>query len=267
MARVVNHDDAELLSQSTVTCLGFGSLMSLSSAESTFPRLTNFRLASIRGYRRLFGHIATIFIERGIANCATREMSSLSVEPSCADDELLVTAFDIPSSDLPAFFKREPEFKWTLLPYKDLSLSDLDPQSHSNSTAAVPPVGLICCAFTESEYRSTGRSTSAIGSVFESECIKYGIDRVWCDDLLPCRVYLRHCILASHNCDKRFDKELKAASTSTRSNKTITMHMSDSFLDQTVLGDRKTTLRQYMSRHPDIMKETPPPEFAKRYGG
>ncbi|KAL0054242.1 hypothetical protein WJX82_005995 [Trebouxia sp. C0006] len=26
---------------------------------------------------------------------------------------------------------------------------------------------------------------------------QYGIDRVWRDDVLPCRVYLRHCVLAS----------------------------------------------------------------------
>ena len=41
----------------------------------------------------------------------------------------------------------------------------------------------------------------------------------------------------------------------------------DSFLDETWLADRKTTVRQYLQEHPEVMATPPPPELAERYGG
>lgn len=41
----------------------------------------------------------------------------------------------------------------------------------------------------------------------------------------------------------------------------------NSFLDATFLGDRTTTIRQYLSLNPGIMEELPPPELAERYCG
>ncbi|KAH8044938.1 hypothetical protein JL720_16882 [Aureococcus anophagefferens] len=58
------------------TILGFGSLLSEQSARLTFPDLDEFRLVRVRGYRRVFGHAASIFFERGIADAATKEFSS-----------------------------------------------------------------------------------------------------------------------------------------------------------------------------------------------
>lgn len=37
------------------------------SARSTFPDLTDFRIARLNGYRRVFGHVTPVFFERGIA--------------------------------------------------------------------------------------------------------------------------------------------------------------------------------------------------------
>ena len=37
------------------------------SARSTFPDLEGFRVAALRGFRRVFAHAAPIFFERGIA--------------------------------------------------------------------------------------------------------------------------------------------------------------------------------------------------------
>ena len=44
--------------QGLMTVAGFGSLLSERSARSTFPELTNFRLATIAGWRRVFAHTA-----------------------------------------------------------------------------------------------------------------------------------------------------------------------------------------------------------------
>ena len=45
--------------------LGFGSLLSERSSRYTAPNLQNFRLARVRGWRRVFAHCAPIFFERG----------------------------------------------------------------------------------------------------------------------------------------------------------------------------------------------------------
>lgn len=79
-----------------VSIVGFGSLLSLRSAESTFgsDAISHFRPALITGWRRIFAHVAPIFIERGIADVKTKEMSSLSVEP-CEGAELRVSVFEV----------------------------------------------------------------------------------------------------------------------------------------------------------------------------
>merc|ERR1719506_816038 len=64
----------------TVTILGLGSLLSERSSRSTFPALQNFRLGRVPQYRRVFGHPASIFFQRGLANTTTQEYSSLSAE-------------------------------------------------------------------------------------------------------------------------------------------------------------------------------------------
>ena len=99
---------------------GFGSLLSVDSARSTFPDLLNFRqgkvglrcsltakgrlqrplstgawLVQIQGYRRVFAHTAAVFFQRGIARPETREISSLSCEPS-AGREIVVSVFEVP---------------------------------------------------------------------------------------------------------------------------------------------------------------------------
>ena len=41
----------------------------------------------------------------------------------------------------------------------------------------------------------------------------------------------------------------------------------DSFLDETYLVDRKTTIREYLAANPHIMTTLPPPDLQERYGG
>jgi len=55
-----------------VYIVGFGSLLSETSARCTFPELRDFRLARVHGWRRVFQHTPMFFIEQGIANMATR---------------------------------------------------------------------------------------------------------------------------------------------------------------------------------------------------
>lgn len=66
------------------------------------------------------------------------------------------------------------------------------------------------------------------------------------DDVLPCRVHLRHCVLAA----QKLGPSAYA-----------------SFLDNTFLADRKTTVRQHLSTNATIMTEEPPATLTDRYSG
>jgi len=66
------------------------------------------------------------------------------------------------------------------------------------------------------------------------------------DDILPCRTYLRHCVLAAEH---------------------LSPAAHASFLDHTYLADRTTTIREHLRFNPGIMAELPPPELAERYCG
>jgi hypothetical protein len=191
-----------------VTIVGFGSLLSRRSARSTFPALENFRPAVLRGFRRIFAHVAAIFVERGIANVQTGEMSSLSVEPcDDKDAELLVCLFEIPLSALPSFFEREQEFRWAYVPVlawpSDGSVTALASAAAAASAEAVAAIdgqALACLAYSDAEYKAVRLGGSA--DAFHEAYGRWGLDSVWRDDILPCPVYLRHVVLAAANLDR-----------------------------------------------------------------
>ncbi|CAI9776786.1 unnamed protein product [Fraxinus pennsylvanica] len=189
-----------------VSICGFGSLLSERSARSTFPHLINFRMTKLSGFRRVFAH----------------EISSLSVEP-CEGEILVVTTFEIQRSEIPAFIGRKHEFQFLAV----------IPETFNGLFYTTPAV--LCARYSDEEY-------------FENKCKgseeifqrygRYGIDKIWVDNILPCRVYLRHCVLAAKNLgDLAYDN----------------------FLDHTFLGDRKTTIREYLATTGSgIMEEEPP---------
>ncbi|XP_042421117.1 uncharacterized protein LOC122009157 isoform X1 [Zingiber officinale] len=215
-----------------LSVLGFGSLLSERSARSTFPDLKNFRIAVLRGFRRVFAHVAPIFFERGIANEATGEVSSLSVEP-CEGEFLIVTVFEIKKEGVPAFIERENEFRF-LAVYPEY----LDGISFTNPA-------VVCARYSDEEYfhiRCKGNK-----GTFFNQYGRYNIQKIWRDDILPCRVYLRHCVLAAKNLG-----ELAY----------------DNFLDHTFISDRKTSIGEYLnSTGSGIMEEEPPEVLKYRYGG
>ena len=83
---------------------------------------------------------------------------------------------------------------------------------------------------------------------FAKNYSQYGIDTIWGwgkdSGILPCRVYLRHCVLAAEK-----------------------QGQLDSFLDETYLADRVTTIREHLAKDPTIMQEKPPPALVARYSG
>ena len=214
------------------TVAGFGSLLSERSARFTFPELENFREGRVRGWRRGFAHTTPVFLQRGIANLETREMGSLSCE-AAVGAEIVVCLFDVNLDEafVNAWVEREHEYQFVAAPVFTLGGQPL------------PEPALLCTAWTDEGYmreRCTGPDE------FWERYGQYGVDRVWRDDVLPCRAYLRHCVLAARN---------------------LSPEAHASFLDQTFLADRRTTIREHLARDPTIMQELPPESLAVRYGG
>nr|XP_016450279.1 PREDICTED: uncharacterized protein LOC107775111 isoform X2 [Nicotiana tabacum] len=209
--------DRIVSSDGLISICGFGSLLSERSARSTFPDLINFRVGKLSGFRRVFAHVAPIFFERGTANLDTKEISSLSVE-SCEGETLIVTIFEIQRSEV--------------IPETLNELFYINP-------------AVICTRYSDEEYLKT-RCKGDKG-IFFQQYGRYNIDKIWRDDILPCRVYLRHCVLAAQNLgDIAYDN----------------------FLDHTFLGDRRTTIREYLATTGSgIMEEEPPELLKNRYGG
>ena len=91
---------------------------------------------------------------------------------------------------------------------------------------------------------------------FNQHYTTYGITTIWGykndSGIRPCRVYLRHCYLAAKSMGPLCLK---------------------SFLDETFLCDRTTTIRQYLEKNQNenynliIQNTIPPPGFEERYSG
>lgn len=137
---------------------------------------------------------------------------------------------------------------------------------------------------------------------------RYGITKIWMDDILPCRAYLRHWWVPSYmhetltSIDYWFhvprSRELFISLVlawclhnrkywqmtrrhylqiswqilkifcSVLAAKNLSDMAYDNFLDHTFLGDRGTTIREYLAHSGSgIMKEEPPEDLKHRYGG
>jgi hypothetical protein len=270
----------------TVTILGLGSLLSERSSRTTFPALTNFRLGRVSNkYRRVFSHPASIFFQRGLANIETKEFSSLSAEEIDFEFEsesegegfaslsyrggFVCSVFEVPREEIflndeeekdsdgniikrgrapkptGEFLEREEEFDIVQVEFVELNSTTIETVTNRQTT------GVLCTRFTDEGYiKRWGMER------FNQHYTKYGIDTIWGykkhSEIRPCRVYLRHCYLAA---------------------KSMGPICLNSFLDETFLCDRTTTIRQYLEKNQNenykliIQNTIPPPGFEERYSG
>lgn len=221
------------MSATTFTIIGYGSLLSERSARSTFgAEVSRFRLGRLRGYRRAFRHTPSFFVRVGIASVATKELASLSVEECDDEGEIWVSLFDLPESQLDAFRRRENEYDIRSVPYLD---ADGQPGGE----------GLLCCNTSDAHQKELNGADA-----FERDYVSVGLPTLWHwaadSGLLPCRTYLRHCVLSA----RAHGPEVEA-----------------NLLDRTLLVDRATTIREHLARHPEILTEAVPEAVAERYPG
>ncbi|GMP76456.1 hypothetical protein CsSME_00033121 [Camellia sinensis var. sinensis] len=110
---------------------------------------------------------------------------------------------------------------------------------------ANPQTKVLCARFSDEEYLQIRCKGSQ--EIYFQRYGQYNIHKIWRDDILPCRLYLRHCILAAKNLgDEAYNN----------------------FLDHTFLGDRKTTIREYLvTTGSGIMEEEPLESIKAIYSG
>ncbi|XP_028756666.1 uncharacterized protein LOC114715921 [Neltuma alba] len=215
-----------------ISICGFGSLLSEKSARSTFPNLVNFRIARLSGFRRVFTAVGGFFFVHGIANMETEEIASLSVEP-CENEIIMITVFEIEKSEIPAFIRRERVYRFLAVVPETLDGKPF------------PNEAVLCSSSSDEEFFKFRCKEGK--EVYFQQYGQYKIHKIWRDDVLPCRVYLRHCLLAAKN---------------------LSDEAYNNFLDHTFLGDRKTSIRQYLEKvGTSIMDEEPPESLKARYGG
>mmetsp|Transcript_38237 Transcript_38237/g.79909 ORF Transcript_38237/g.79909 Transcript_38237/m.79909 type:complete len:227 (-) Transcript_38237:1879-2559(-) len=220
------------LQPSRVTLVGYGALLSEPSSRLTFPHLTNFRHVRIKGMRRVFAHPHIFLLGEGIADFPnTLKIASLSVEPAPPDVGLVVAAFEVALDDSQreAFLRREPEYKIDTTPFYALD-------DYGEGAEALGE-GVICLASEDEDVEDLARPD--------------GIETIWNwprdSGLLPFSMYLRHCLLAVE----------KAGGSA-----------HDSFLNDTYLVDRKTTIAKYLEKHgEEVMSSLPPEHLANRFSG
>ncbi|XP_022760606.1 uncharacterized protein LOC111306883 isoform X2 [Durio zibethinus] len=149
------------------------------------------------------------------------------------NETIIVTVFEIQKSEIPAFIERELEFRF---------LAVL-PETVDGEPFANPAV--LCARYSDEEFFQIRCKGSR--DIYFQHYGRYNIDKIWRDDILPCRVYLRHCVLAAKNLGEI---------------------AYNNFLDHTFLGDRTTTIRTYLATTGlGIMEEEPPESLKSRYGG
>ncbi|KAJ6889777.1 hypothetical protein NC651_023502 [Populus alba x Populus x berolinensis] len=241
-----------------ISVCGFGSLLSERSARSTFPDLLNFRVARLNGFRRVFAHVAPIFFERGIAKPETKEISSLSVEP-CEGESLVVTVFEIEKSELDSSFYGEGA-RVSIFSYF-VQISSI--------YFALFTSGRLCL-----------KHWMASRLIFLRCFVRVIVMKSF--SKLDAKMGLLYLLANFMQEVRRFIFSIMEDITSIRSGEMTSYlvvlifvtakNLSDAaynnFLEHTFLGDRKTTIREYLATTgAGIMEEEPPESLKTRYGG
>lgn len=238
-----------LTGEGPTTILAYGALLSERSSRLTFPDLTNFRLVRVRGLRRVFSHPHLFLIAQNVidpSDLALR-LASLSAEktqssePTSPAEEgagFVVAAFDVDLDDeqRAAFVERERAYNIATVSYYSLD---------SDYVALPAGKGAICLAGSDSELpQELAPVADRLRLIGRS---------IWhwehSSGLLPADIYLRHCLLSVK----------KAGPIAERS-----------FLEETFLADRTTSLKEYLETDGNadrVMEARPPEALVARFNG
>ena len=155
------------------------------------------------------------------------EIASVAAEPA-EGVGLLVATFQIRASEVPAFLQREAFFHVTPVAVHEVPehpWTDEQRLGHENARRC-----LMCLRFAdETELVATNFRTRA---EFDALVKPWYPGDIFRRDILPCRVYLKHCLTAA----ERLGADVLA-----------------NFLATTYLADGSTSLGAYLAAHPTLL--------------
>eukprot|EP00607_Mallomonas_marina_P002861 CAMPEP_0182428414 /NCGR_PEP_ID=MMETSP1167-20130531/22949_1 /TAXON_ID=2988 /ORGANISM="Mallomonas Sp, Strain CCMP3275" /LENGTH=206 /DNA_ID=CAMNT_0024611321 /DNA_START=291 /DNA_END=911 /DNA_ORIENTATION=- len=199
-----------------ISIFGYGSLTDIQSARSTLPSAENFRKGRLEGYRRSYNLVSIGGIKSGSANLKTLEMAALSIHPSDSDSKVLGCLFDVDRSDLEPYKEREHR-------YNIVQVMVHEENGHIVNAYTVVQQ-------TDEEYKQTMSE-----SEYYERVGQYYSGSVWGrTDILPMRDYM---------------KQVNAAQRVLGGQEYV-----DNMLEDTLLADGVTTLKQYLQSCSEISR-------------
>lgn len=208
-------------------CVGYGSLVSLASAQRSAPSLTDFGLYSLKGYKRVFGKVNPHCIFDGRANSFEKNISSCFVVPCETNKDtqaMVVCSFQLTNHD---------EWKAIQIRECDYYMDNVDILSLDGKTSEK---ATVFCGYDNDNHmlRQTQKSFDDIYNDLHPDFLKLYPHPIYRDDVLPSIPYLRLCMKAY------FDAGFI-----------------DNFVETSFLADRKTPLAHYLN---DIKWDKDDPE-------
>jgi hypothetical protein len=169
------------------------------------------------------------------------EVASVAAEPAAADAELVVATFQIPRSEYAAFEEREAFFRLTpvaVVPHPDHPWTAEEDAAH-----AAAPTCALCVRFaSEAELVATNFASQA---AFDARVRPWYSGAIFRRDIRPCRVYLKHCLVAA--------ERLGPAALA-------------NFLATSFLADGNTSVGAYLAAHPSLLDGVVLGQFARYHG-
>ena len=199
--------------QEKISVVGYGSLISETSARQTAPTLSNFKLGKVHGYKRIFNKAGIVFFRRGsvrsddisVASCATRSDPRYAI--GCC-------VFDCTEEDFTKIYEREHRFRWI----------EVDVETEDGVVK-----GRMCTEYNDADYLL---NKCVLPSAYFERVGQYYDKKIWRDDILPHKQYLAFCLGAVSS---------------------VSDDMKDNFLDTTFLADGETSIRTFLDDNPDYL--------------
>jgi len=213
---------------------GYGSLMDKTSCLRTMPHSTNFQPAVLFGYKRVFSLVSVWGLRTGIASEESKELAAVSIEPSplhCVKG----VVFDIPDENFPSYLDREHRYYCIDVNVSLKQPSTAGVEAKENVAIAVAPSTVTVAAKTvvlyktneeyyDAKYKSEEEWHERVGQYYQGALFSRR-------DILPMRRYLTDCLDAA------------SALGGTE--------WVENFYDECFLSDGTTSIRSYLSAHPD----------------
>ncbi|WP_286237588.1 gamma-glutamylcyclotransferase [Neptuniibacter halophilus] len=196
-----------------ISVLGYGSLLSERSARETVPGLKNFRLVRVPGYRRIFNKVGVVFLSRHGADPEARQIASCATQAH-PEAEIICSQFECSDAEFAQLYEREHRFQW-------VEVESVDAEGQRAR-------GRICTESSDDYYR---RQKCRNEAEYQQRVGQYYTGKLWRNDILPFPRYLAFCLQAA---------EGHGAA------------VLDNFLDQSFLADGCTSLRCYLTDHPEL---------------